>query len=186
MNECCILSGPLDAPYNFSITISKTSFMLSWGVPFSLNVTDWSPDIFYYTLCINITIYGCKTIPSDPDCTFPRICTSLVDFTDPSHTNGGQHETVTEGGGSLLFTFFAINGAGNGAKANYTLRQETGLCSPWIDHVTMLHDITEMYMLLVLSSNFISAFYNSQTYCIIFLICIFLGFIYRSKQCCSM
>ena len=66
------LSGPLDAPSNFSVNISTTSnttFLLSWGTPFSLDVTD-SPDIFYYTLCTKITIYGCRNIPSDPTATF--------------------------------------------------------------------------------------------------------------------
>ena len=68
---------------NFSVIVSNTTFLLSWGAPFSLNVTD-SPDIFYYTLCTNITIYGCRTIPSDLDCHFPRTCTTSVVFTDPS------------------------------------------------------------------------------------------------------
>ncbi|KAL5517645.1 hypothetical protein EMCRGX_G003232 [Ephydatia muelleri] len=54
------IQGPLDAPGTFSVNISNTSnttFLLSWGAPFSLDVTD-SPDIFFYTPCTNITIYA--------------------------------------------------------------------------------------------------------------------------------
>eukprot|EP00731_Ephydatia_muelleri_P003002 Em0001g3002a len=120
-----IIQGPLDAPSNFSVNISNTSnttFLLSWGAPFSLNITDYHPNIFYYTLCSNIIIYGCRTVPSDPDCTFPRTCTSSVDFADPSlnGTNGGQNKTIMNYSDPIHFTFFAVNGAGNGAKANLT------------------------------------------------------------------
>ena len=127
------LSGPLDTPRNFFVNISNTSnttFLLFWGAPFTLDVTD-SPDIFNYTLCTNITIYGCKIIPSDPDCTFPWACTSSVNFTDPSlhGTNGGQNQTIMDYGDPIHFTFFAVNGAGNGAKAKFTylLKNESGL-----------------------------------------------------------
>ena len=112
-----LLLGPLDAPYNFSVAMSNT-LNLSWGAPFSLHVTGYSTDIFNYTLCTNITIYGCKTIPSDPDCTFPRTCTSSVDFTDPSLN--GTNKTIMDYGDPILFKFFAINGAGNGIMANFT------------------------------------------------------------------
>ena len=128
------LSGPLDAPGNFSVSICNTSttFLLLWAAPFTLDVTD-SPDIFYYTLCINITIYGCTTISSDPDCTFPSTCTSSVDFTHPSlnGTNGGPNKTIMDYGDPIHFAFFAVNGAGNGAKANFTylLKKESGLCT---------------------------------------------------------
>ena len=132
------LSGPLGTPFDFSVNISNTSnttFLLSWGAPFSLDVTD-SPDIFYYTLCTNITIYGCKNIPSDPDCTFPRTCTSSVDFIIPSLncTNGGRNKTIMDYGNMIYFTFFAVNGAGNGATANfiYLFKKQSGyyFCNP--------------------------------------------------------
>ncbi|KAL5517632.1 hypothetical protein EMCRGX_G003214 [Ephydatia muelleri] len=126
------IQGLLQAPSNVSVKISNTSnllFLLSWGAPFSLDVTD-SPDIFYYTLCTNITIYGCRTIPSDPDCTYPKTCTSSFDFTDDSQncTNGEQNNTIMDCD-SIHFTFFAVNGAGNGTKANFTylFKQESAL-----------------------------------------------------------
>ena len=111
------LIGPLDAPYNFSAAIKNTTFILSWGAPFSLNVTGYTADIFYYTLCTNITIYGCKTIPSDPDCTFPRTCTSSVDFTDPSLN--GTNKTIMDYGDPILLTMAAMNGAGIGNMTEY-------------------------------------------------------------------
>eukprot|EP00731_Ephydatia_muelleri_P002900 Em0001g2900a len=118
-----IIQGLLGAPYDFSVAMSNTSnttFLLSWRAPLSLDVTD-SPDIFYYTLCANITIYGCRTISSDPDCTFPRTCMSSVDFTHPSlnGTNGGQNKTIMDYGDPIYFTFFAVNGAGSGENNTY-------------------------------------------------------------------
>ncbi|KAL5517610.1 hypothetical protein EMCRGX_G003192 [Ephydatia muelleri] len=125
-------AGPLEAPSNFSVNISNTSniiFFLSWGAPVSLDVTD-SPDIFYYTLCTNITIYGSKNIFSDPDCTFPRTCTSSVDFTGPSlnGTNGGQNKTIMDDSDPIHITFFAVNGAGEGnvSTLSYFLTKEEG------------------------------------------------------------
>ena len=113
------LIGPLDAPYNFSAAIKNTTFILSWGAPFSLNVTGYTADtcIFNYTLCTNITIYGCKTIPSDPDCSFPRTCTSSVDFTDPSLN--GTNKTIMDYGDPILLTMAAMNGAGIGNMTEY-------------------------------------------------------------------
>ena len=125
-------SGLLGAPYDFSVAMSNTSnttFLLSWRAPLSLDVTD-SPDIFYYTLCANITIYGCRTISSDPDCTFPRTCMSSVDFTHPSlnGTNGGQNKTIMDYGDPIYFTFFAVNGAGSGENNTYLfIPQKQGL-----------------------------------------------------------
>ena len=120
------LLGPLDAPYNFLVSRYNTSFILSWGAPFSLDVTGYTADIFFYTLCINITIYGCKTIPSDPDCTFPRTCTSSVDFTDP--LLNGANKTIMDYGDRIMFKFFAINGAGNGNVANFLYLKGLYIC----------------------------------------------------------
>ena len=106
-------SGILAAPYNFSVAMSNTTFVFSWGAPYSLDVTDCSPDIFYYTLCTNITIYGCRNISSDPDCTFPRTCTTSLDF-NGLLINGSQNTTIIVHGGPIVFTLYAVNGAGNG------------------------------------------------------------------------
>ena len=110
--------------------MSNTTFVFSWGAPYSLDVTDCSPDIFYYTLCTNITIYGCKHISSDPDCTFPRTCTTSLDY-NGLLINGSQNTTVIVHGGPIKFTLYTVNGAGNGnvTTATYvgTERTETGL-----------------------------------------------------------
>ena len=125
-------TGLLHAPNAFNVTLSNNTCILSWGAPFSLDVTDYSPEIFYYILCINITIYGCLTIPSDPYCIFPRTCTSSVDLTDSSSLDGtnGQGKAIMDYGIPIEFTFFAVNGAGNGnITANtFTVKRRTGLC----------------------------------------------------------
>ncbi|KAL5502879.1 hypothetical protein EMCRGX_G009728 [Ephydatia muelleri] len=111
------LQGPLDAPYNFSVATSNTSnttILFSWGAPFSLHVTDYQLDIFYYSLCCNISIYGCRTISSDPDCTYPRTCTSSINsYNDSSGTEGRLINTFNNGI-PIQFTLVAVNGAGNG------------------------------------------------------------------------
>ena len=131
--------------------MSNTTFVFSWGAPYSLDVTDCSPDIFYYTLCTNITIYGCKNISSDPDCTFPRTCTTSLDFNDLL-INGSQNTTVIVRGGPIKFTLYAVNGAGNGNMTTATYvgkeRTETGL-----------YVCTESYMQLELHVNIMKFVY---------------------------
>eukprot|EP00731_Ephydatia_muelleri_P003006 Em0001g3006a len=117
------IQGPLVAPYDFSVAMSNTSnatLILSWGAPFSLDVTG-SPEILYYTLCTNITIYGCRTIHSDPDCSFPRKCTLVIDITNSSLIGADERQTKVNVsyGDYIQFTFFAVNGAGNGDVANF-------------------------------------------------------------------
>eukprot|EP00731_Ephydatia_muelleri_P003021 Em0001g3021a len=119
------IQGPLVAPYDFSVAMSNTSnttFILSWGAPFSYDVTD-SPDIFYYTLCTNITLYGCNNISSDPDCSFPRNCTLVIDITDSSLIDADERQTKVNVSYSdhIQFTFFAVNGAGNGDVATFVV-----------------------------------------------------------------
>ena len=121
------LLGILDAPYNFSVTSSNTTFLFSWGAPFSLDVTDYSPDILHYILCSNISTYECKRIPINADCTFPSICPLSLDFSDPLVTRGQNH-IIAEYDSVIEFTFSAVNGAGNGnaATAAYIGMTKTG------------------------------------------------------------
>ncbi|KAL5502870.1 hypothetical protein EMCRGX_G009715 [Ephydatia muelleri] len=110
------IQGPLDAPRNFSVVMSNTSstiFLLFWGAPFTLPNTDSLPNIHNYILCTNITIYGCRTILSKPNCTFPRNCISDIDFAEPG-PNGEHTLAGTAGyGGPIGFSFSTVNGAGN-------------------------------------------------------------------------
>ena len=120
--------GTLDAPHNFNVTGSNTSYTLSWGAPFSLNVTDYSPDVFNYTLCTSIK---CMTMPSSLDCTYPRTCNSTVQLSNSSinGSNGRQNSTIMllDDSGPIMFTFFAINGAGNGRSASFNFTRVPGL-----------------------------------------------------------
>ena len=124
---CISLSGIVDAPYNFFVTFSNTTFLFFWGAPFSLDVTDYSPDILHYILCSNLSTYECKQIPSNPDCTFQSVCTMSLDVND-SLANGGRDLIVIDYGSVIEFTFFAVNGAGNGnvATATYIGMIKTG------------------------------------------------------------
>ena len=106
--------GPLNAPYAFDINVIDTTLILSWGAPFSLDVTD-SPEIFYYILCANFTLYGCRIIPSDSDCTFPSRCIYSVDFAKSQIPEINKLETY-----AIVLSLRAVNGAGNGTATIIT------------------------------------------------------------------
>ncbi|KAL5502878.1 hypothetical protein EMCRGX_G009727 [Ephydatia muelleri] len=118
------IQGLLEAPPNFSVVksnSSNTTFTLFWGAPFSLPNTEGLPDISNYILCTNITIFGCRTILSEPDCTFPRNCNSSINFGVPG-PNGEHSLAGTAGyGGPIEFSFSAVNGAGSGRNATFVL-----------------------------------------------------------------
>ena len=107
-------AGPLDAPLNFSVTrsnTSNTSFTLSWGAPFSLHNTQGLADIFNYILCTNTT---CRTIPSKPNCKYPRHCISFVNLAGEQSIGTASYDA------SIEFSLSAVNGAGEGLKAKCT------------------------------------------------------------------
>ena len=115
------LSGPLDQPSDFKVNqLNATFIQLFWGAPFSLDVTDYSPSIFYYTLCINVTIF--KTIIHVPNCSYSSTCSSLVNLADLS-INGNQDMFVANDN-PTAFTLSAVNGAGNGKAADATCKYE--------------------------------------------------------------
>ena len=109
---------------------SSTTFTLFWGAPFFLLNTEGLPDISNYILCTNITIFGCRTILSEPDCTFPRNCNSSINFGVPGPN--GEHSPGTAGyGGPIEFSLSAVNGAGSGRNATFVLanREESSSTS---------------------------------------------------------
>ena len=110
-------AGRLGTPLDFSVAssnTSNTSFTLFWGAPFSLHNTQGLPDISNYILCTNTT-YGCRTIPSEPNCTFPNNCTSSITLSEPG-PNGKQS---TGYDGPIEFSLSVVNGAGNGLNATF-------------------------------------------------------------------
>ena len=93
------------------------TFVFSWGAPFSLNVTNYSSNVFYYVACTNVTMYGCRAIPSN--CAYPRVCTYAVDFTEPQSQVSQMNRTKLPllKDQAIVFSLFAVNGAGNGTAA---------------------------------------------------------------------
>ena len=111
-------TGILSPPQWFEITFSNSTLTVSWWAPPSLE-TSIPPTISHYILNNNITNIpvpiinpaGCK--PSMP-------CNSSLNLMIPSlfivnlSFYGGKNTTILDNNGTILFTIFAVNGAGNG------------------------------------------------------------------------
>ena len=60
----CVVSGYLSPP-DVTYVMEPHSVRLSWNAPFSLNITDYEPDILYYV--INITTANDSTTVNTTD-----------------------------------------------------------------------------------------------------------------------
>ncbi|KAL5469208.1 hypothetical protein EMCRGX_G030432 [Ephydatia muelleri] len=120
-----ILQGKLAAPTDFEITLAGGILTILWMAPFSLEVSN-PPSIFNYTLSNNvtnsvITIYPSKCEPS-------MHCNYSLDLRNSSVTSDEKlNTTILDYNGTVEFTLFAINGAGNGnaAMCNLELQRKT-------------------------------------------------------------
>lgn len=100
------------------------SFLISWVMPFSLNITD-AVDIFYYTMCIKMPMYGCINFTSDPQCAFPRLCNaSLMISTETVCTSDLFPDIDVH---VIYLTLFAVNGAGEGKPATVLYTSTNGM-----------------------------------------------------------
>ena len=80
------------------------SFSLTWSPPFSLNVTEGEPDIWYTVIITDVTV---------EDNPKPVSCTDCLNLTQPHYTFNLYHPRQ-------IHTFVVIpqNGAGNGNASN--------------------------------------------------------------------
>ena len=109
--------GILSPPQQFYVYSTNTTLVVSWVAPPSLEVST-PPTISHYILGNNVTNIT-KTISNPPGCRPAMPCNSSLNLSDPSflinnESNGEQNTTILDYNGTIQFTFFAINGAGNG------------------------------------------------------------------------
>ena len=111
----------LPPPQQFQMNFSNIYVTLSWVAPDSLHVST-PPTISHYVLSNNLT-NGTKTI-NNPTCNPLAYCNYSFDLRDPFFTcvgcYGGENMTILDYNGTILFTFFAVNGAGNGNATTFT------------------------------------------------------------------
>ena len=112
--------GILPPPLEFKIHFNS-SVNLSWKAPYSLQVST-PPTIFHYVLSNNLT-NGTKTFNNPTTCNPLASCNYSFDVMDPLFkTDGNGNTTILDYNGAVNFTLFAVNGAGNGIAAAYTLK----------------------------------------------------------------
>ena len=94
---------------------------LSWNAPPSYGY-DLSPAISHYVLTNNVSIVP-KTINSS--CAPSMPCNTSLDLSDPlllmSHNT-----SILEHNDTIEFTYYAVNGAGNGNPTTYILNMVSG------------------------------------------------------------
>ncbi|KAL5503279.1 hypothetical protein EMCRGX_G010202 [Ephydatia muelleri] len=109
------LQGTLGAPSEFSVRLTtSTSFVYFWRPPFSLNITR-SSVAFFYHICTNVSMLKCSDVTDAAECDFTSICNRTINFTNMI-TNV---EAICLMQTPVLFTIFAVNGAGIGNSSYY-------------------------------------------------------------------
>ena len=112
--------GILPPPKDFKTYVSNNSLSLSWVVPDSLQVST-PPTISHYVLSNNLT-NGTKTFNNPTTCNPLASCSYSLDLRDPFFiTDVNGKTTILDYTGTVEFTLFAVNGAGNGNAATCTL-----------------------------------------------------------------
>ena len=115
----CMLSHPhvgiLPPPQKFKMNISNHILNLYWIAPDSLQVSTL-PTIYKYVLSNNLT-NSTKTFFNPTTCNPLTFCSYILDQTDQFFSYGVKNTTIFDYYGTVKFTFFAVNGAGNGNAA---------------------------------------------------------------------
>ena len=118
------MAGILLPPQQIRMNISNSSVNLFWVAPDSLQVST-PPTISHYVLSNNLT-NDTKTINNPTTCNPLASCKYSFDLRNPFFISvrsyGGEYTTIFEINGTILFTFFAVNGAGIGNAATFTYK----------------------------------------------------------------
>ena len=113
-------------------------------------------------------MYECWNISSDPDCTFPRICITSLNFNNLL-LKGGRNTSSIGDCNHIEFILFAVNGAGNGNATSVTCTDSqtpwTGLCNKgsWFHYALhiLCNQKIRLILLLVIPSVDPIDYYNS-------------------------
>ena len=101
-NLGALISGPLSAATGLTATHNATSITISWEAPWSLDVTDVDPDIWYSVLIQNVT---------DENNPTPISCTDCTNITETVYTFTPDHLSPCH---VYNFSVTPFNGAGQG------------------------------------------------------------------------
>ena len=116
-----MFTGILPTPQQFQMNFSNISVTLSWVAPDSLQVST-PPTISHYVLSNNLT-NGTEKFNNPTTCNPLASCNYSFDLRDLFFTYvgcyGGKNMTILDYNVRILFTFFAVNGAGNGDLTIY-------------------------------------------------------------------
>ena len=113
--------GMLQAPQQFTLSKSNSAVNISWIVPDSFQVST-PPMISHYVLSNNLT-NDTKTFNNPTTCKPLASCNYSMDSFFISV--GSLNATILDYNGTIIFTFFAVNGAGNGNSATYVYGWKT-------------------------------------------------------------
>ena len=115
-----ILEPPRELKIHVDVHVSNN---MSWIAPSSYDVSPAA--IFHYVLSNNVSNVS-EIIRSSCGPSIP--CTASLDLNDPllllSHNT-----SILEYNGTIEFTYYAVNGAGNGIATTYLLRPSPGMCT---------------------------------------------------------
>ena len=118
--------GILPAPQQFNMIDSSSMMNLFWVAPDSLQVST-PPTISHYILSNNLT-NSKRSFNNPTTCNLLASCSYSLDLRDPFFTlvrsNEGENTTILDYNGTVKFTFFAVNGAGNGSATTYVLQKK--------------------------------------------------------------
>lgn len=104
-------TGTLSPPQYFEIILSNNTLTVSWLAPTSLE-TSIPPTISYYILSNNVT--NTPTSINNPAGCKPSMLCNVFLVRMNLMSYGEENTTIFDYNGTILFTFFAVNGAGNG------------------------------------------------------------------------
>ena len=103
----CFITGLLASVGDLTYNNSYKSIIISWSAPFSLDVTNDDPDIWYSVLIYNVT---------DNPTAIP--CTDCMDITETHYTFTPDYPSPCH---KYIFTVIPLNGAGQGHISNVTV-----------------------------------------------------------------
>ena len=118
---------PQDFEVKFEMNFSSHMLKLSWVAPNSLPISTL-PTISHYVLSNNLT-NRTKTFPNPTTCNPLASCSYSLELRDPFFISvgaiGRENATILDYYGRILFTFFAVNGAGIGSPSSYIFQRKT-------------------------------------------------------------
>ena len=104
-----MITGPVSKVVDLRAWSNASSVTVSWTPPFSLNVTDVDPDVWYSLLIYNMTDENSRT---------DNLCTDCMDINETNYTF--THEYFSH---SHVYNIFLVplNGAGEGNSSTITI-----------------------------------------------------------------